>query len=278
MFKRIERSWSLVKASAAIVRDDTSLLVLPLISAVCAGVVLATFAIPMISAAPEQTANDQQPWFYLWLFALYTVLYFVGIFFNTALVSVALVRLGGGEARVRDGLALAGARAGRILGYAVIAATVGIILRALEERVGWIGRLVISLLGVAWTAATFLVVPILATRDLSPIEAVTESSRLLKDTWGENAAGALGMGAAFVLLYLLIIAVGGGAAIAFASIGQTVLAGVMAAALVLSLVVAALFQSALQSIYSAALYRYATGDTSGFAPELLQSAFAPRKK
>ncbi len=278
MFKRIKRSWGLVKASAAIVRDDTSLLLLPLISALCAGVVMLTFAIPFFDATAAQTTNEQQPWFYLWLFGLYTALYFVGIFFNTALVGVALVRLGGGQARLRDGLALAGARVGRILGYAVIAATVGLILLALEERVGWVGRLVISLLGVTWTAATFLVVPILVTRDLSPVEAVTESSRLLKDTWGENIGGALGMGAVFMLVYLLIVVVGGGVAIAFVSIQQTVLAGVMAAVLVLCLIVAALFQSALQSIYAAALYRYATGDQSGFAPDLLEHAFAPRKK
>ena len=81
--------------------------------------------------------------------------YFVAIFFNTALVGAAMIRMDGGNPTLRDGLAIARSRVGRIFGYAVIAATVGLLLQALEQRVGWVGRFVIKLIGVTWTLATF---------------------------------------------------------------------------------------------------------------------------
>ena len=127
-------------------------------------------------------------------FVFYVLAYFVAIFFNTALVGAAMIRMDGGNPTLRDGLAIAWSRVGRIFGYAVIAATVGLLLRALEERVGWVGQLVLRLVGVAWTLATFLVVPVLVTRDVGPIDAVKESAALLRETWGENLIGTVGLG------------------------------------------------------------------------------------
>jgi hypothetical protein len=275
MFERIRRSWELVQAAGAVLRDDPRLLLLPLLAALCAGLVFATFIAPI--ALSGASADHPDAWIYVWTLLLYTALYGVGIFFNTALVGVALVRLGGGDATIRDGLALAGARLWRIVGYAVIAATVGMLLRALEERVGWIGRLVIGALGVAWSAATFLVVPILATRELSPIEAVAESSRLLKATWGENVSGNLGIGAVFAVGYILLLLVAIGGVALFAGMGQQVFAIVWVGLCVVCGVVAVLWQSALQAVYAAALYRYATDGATGFGGDLLESAFKRRR-
>ena len=81
---------------------------------------------------------------------------------------------------------IATSKMGTIAGYALIAATVGMILRAIQERVGFIGRIIVGLLGVGWTVATYLVVPVLVTRDVGPIDAVKESAGWLKKTWGEN--------------------------------------------------------------------------------------------
>ena len=91
----------------------------------------------------------------------YVVAYLITLFFNTALVGAALMRMEGQNPRLRDGLRIAWSRAGRIVGYACIAATVGLLLRSLEDRVGWIGQLVVKLIGVGWALATFLVVPVM---------------------------------------------------------------------------------------------------------------------
>ena len=138
----------------------------------------------------------------VFLFLFYLVQYFIIFFFNSALVGAAMIRLDGGDPTVRDGLRIASSKIVPIIGYAAIAATVGLILRIIEERAGFIGRWIAGLFGLAFTVATFLTVPILVTRDVGPVEAVKESAVLLKKTWGENIIGNAGMGLVFFLFYL----------------------------------------------------------------------------
>jgi hypothetical protein len=167
------------------------------------------------------------------------------------------------------------ARLPAILGYAVIAATVGMILRMLQERAGFIGRWIVGLLGVAWTVATFLTVPVLVSQNVGPIDAVKRSAELLKRTWGENLAGNIGMGLVFGIL-IAIVAFGGIAlVIAAASADAKVLGFAIMALAVVGVALLALVQTALQGIYAAALYRYATtGDASGgFDHALIADAF-----
>jgi len=282
MVDRVARSWQLIRASASVVAADKELLVFPLLSMVAGLLVLASFIAPALALDwLESSAEGWEPITYLWLFGLYVSSYFVVFFFNTALVGAALMRMEGGDPTIGDGLRIAVARAGSILGYAVIAATVGVLLRAVEERVGWLGRIIVGLLGVAWTVASFLVVPILVSRDVGPLQAVKESAALLRRTWGENVIGMTGLGLvfgfAYVALIVLVLAAGLVASqlqqplLFIAGLGVVVLAGIGLAAL----------HATLQGIYSAALYRYATGaavSVEGFDAELLQGAFATRSR
>jgi hypothetical protein len=135
------------------------------------------------------------------------------------------------------------------------------------------------LLGVGWTLATFLVVPVLVTRDAGPVEAVKESALLLKRTWGENIIGQGGIGVAFGLIQFAIIIGGVMLVIALAVATQNVgLVVAVGAALVIVLLGTALVHAALSGIYSAALYRFATTNegTAGFSAETLQLAFRPK--
>jgi hypothetical protein len=212
---------------------------------------------------------------YVIAFLFYLVQYFVIFFFNSALVGAAMIRLDGGDPTVRDGLRIAGSKALPILGYAAIAATVGMILRAIQERASFVGKLVSGFLGVAWTLASFLVVPVLVSRDVGPIDAVKESALLLKKTWGENLIGQGGVGLVFGLVFVGLMLVGVAAIVAVASTGNGMLIGLVAAIVIVALLLAALIQAALSGIYSAALYRYAVGagDSAGFDAQLLGQAF-----
>ena len=131
------------------------------------------------------------------------------IFFaNTALVGAAMIRLQGGDPTLADGVRIASKNFLNILGYALIAATVGMILDRIREAKGnsfWniISRWLVSIMGVAWNIATFLVVPVLAVEGVGPIEAIKRSGSLLKKTWGEQIAGNFGLGAIFGLAVLL---------------------------------------------------------------------------
>ncbi|MEO8502050.1 MAG: DUF6159 family protein, partial [Vicinamibacteria bacterium] len=204
MFQRLSNSWSLVKASAAVLNADKELMLFPAVSAVLSILVLVTFAVPSVLAGLFDATALRESGFplagYVVAFLFYVVQYFVIFFCNTALVGAALIRLRGGDPTVADGFRLASSRLKPILGYALIAATVGMILRAVSERSGWLGRLVVSLIGLAWNVATFLVVPVLAAENIGPIDAVKKSSEYLRKTWGEQIIGNIGMGSVFGLI------------------------------------------------------------------------------
>jgi hypothetical protein len=173
-------------------------------------------------------------------------------------------------------LQIARSKALPILGYAAIAATVGLLLRSLQERAGWLGRLAVGFLGVAWTVASFLVVPVLVSRDVGPIDAIKESALLLKKTWGENLIGQGGVGLVFGLIFVVMSVLAVLLIIVAATSGSAVLIGVAIAIVVMAFLLAALIHAALAGIYSAALYRYAVGQeaSTGFDGPLLARAFA----
>jgi hypothetical protein len=281
MFARFSRSWELIKASGEVLRQDKELLLFPLFSAIATLIVSASFIVPLIltGAFERSIAPGDETAYMVFLFLFYLVQYFIIFFFNSALVGAAMIRLDGGDPTVRDGLRIARSRFVQILGYAAIAATVGLILRIIEERAGFIGRWIAGLLGLAFTVATFLTVPILVSREVGPVEAVKESAALLKKTWGENIIGNGGMGILFFLFYLAVIGIGFVFVFGVSQTGNPALIVLTLAMVVLAVVVVALVQSALQGVYSAALYRYASqGDAGGsFSTSLLGEAFRPKR-
>jgi len=284
MFEKFARSWQLIKASAEVLRQDKELLVFPAISALAALLVMATFILPLFGLldfkAIEADDGSVLPWMVIWAFLFYMSQYFVIFFFNTALVGAAMIRLEGGDPTVADGFRIARGKIGVILGYAAIAATVGMVLRLIEQRAGFIGTWIAGLIGAAWTVVTFLTVPVLVMRDVGPIEAVKESAKLLKQTWGENVIGQGGVGLVFGLAQVLVMVSIGALAI-FCLANRQVAAGVVVGSVgIILMLLIALLQAALSGIYSAALYRHAAGlpNGGGFDPGMLALAFAPKKK
>jgi hypothetical protein len=210
-------------------------------------------------------------------FAFYAVQYTIIFYCNSALVGAAMIRLKGGNPTIGDGFRIANEHFASIVGYALLAATVGIILRNVARR-GFIGRIVASVFGLAWNIATFLAVPVLVVEGVGPIEAVERSTKLLTKTWGEQIIGNLGIGAAFTLAFLAMLVMFGGAlALAITTNSAPIIVGVVAV-FVLAAILMSLVGSALSAIYTAAVYRYATeGEAGGlFAPELVRGAFRPQ--
>ena len=285
---KFSRSWELVKESFGILRSDKQLMLFPILSsAAClivtiiigtGGTLLSMPAMAAAAASGEKWTPAMSPFFYPGLFALYVANYFVIVFFNVALVGVANSRLVGGTWTFRDGLELAWARKGTILQWALVAATVGVILKSLEERLGLLGRLIMRIIGVAWALACYFVVPVLAFEDLTPIEAVKRSSKLFKETWGEKVVGGFSFSLVFFVLALpgigLFVA-GFVFGVATGSPSAFLLAlGLMIVYLLLLSVVS----SAVQGIFNAALYRYACFKQvpPAFSNELITQAWAPK--
>jgi len=177
---RFSRSWELIKESFAVLRSDKQLALLPFASGVScllvSGLVLLGGGLIFFFLGGRYTpavesswrADPSMMWALIWIavFAFYLVNYFIIVFFNVALISAASERLAGRPATLRGGVAKAWEHKGKILQWAVLAATVGVILRMIERRLGIIGRLVTKLIGVAWTLASYFVAPILVFENL----------------------------------------------------------------------------------------------------------------
>jgi hypothetical protein len=241
--------------------------------------VLLSFALPVfISGAwhpPAQGANPSASVvYYGFLFLFYLANYFVITFFNTAIISCAMLRMAGGNPTVGDGFREAASRLPQIAGWALLSATVGLILRIIEDRSEKIGRIVAGLLGMAWTVMSFMVVPVIVAERKGPFAALKGSTELLRKTWGEQLVGSFSFGMVFGLLFIPAFAL---VIVGFVS-GSTAAIVVCVTVAVIYFITLSLIQSALQSIFQAAVYLYAYNGAApaGFETNVLAGALRPK--
>jgi hypothetical protein len=266
---RIARSFELVKQSYRVLMQDKELMVLPLISGVITIAVALSFFVGFGMSARLEAADRSL--IVVPVFLMYVAVYAIGIFFQAAVVAGATERIRGGDPTVGSALSAAARRIGPIIVWAIIAATVGTLLRALRDRAGFIGKLLAGLAGAAWSVATFFVVPVLVLEDLSIAESFAKSVEVFKRTWGETFVGSATLGLAAVCAWLTVIAATG--LLAWAGLGVVALAVGAAAGILL----AVLFP-ALQGVFVASLYQFATSGAAppGIDARLLSQAFQPK--
>lgn len=281
---RIGRSWELVKQSFAILQSDKELALLPVLSAISC-LLVSAFVIaggtaaswPEIHGAALTGAHWQPNPQILWpaVFAFYLVNYVVIVFFNVALVSAASERLAGRPATLRDGLRKAWERKVQVLEWALLAATVGMILKMIEQRSGLVGKIIVKLVGVAWTLASFFVAPILAFEGLGPFDSLKRSAEIFSTTWGEEIVGRISISVIFGLLTLIGIPFVIAAAVLGGMPGLWIGLGVW----ILYILALSVISSALQGIFTAALYQFATAKTvpAGFSADTLSAAWGPKR-
>lgn len=283
MFARVSTGWELMKQSFSVLRADKELVLFPLMSGMACLVVLASFALPL-SMTPsfhqffDEHQAPQNPLVWAILFLFYAINYFVIVFFNSALVSCAIKRMAGGDPTVRYGLQQALARLPQIAAWALVSATVGIVLKAIESKSDTVGKLVAGLVGAGWAIATYFVVPVLVVERVGPWEALKRSTSLVRRTWGEALAGNLGVGLVIFLGMLPGIALLMLGIVLGAAAGQPILAAIGVALGVIWIMGVSLVSSAVQSILLTALYLYASEGKSPpqFDANLLQNAFAKK--
>lgn len=279
MFRRIGYTWEAMGASWQVLKDDKRLLIFPVLAGIACVLVMASFAVPMYYAdawqpPPQNAPPAEHVVYYGLLFLFYFSNYFVITFFNAIVVGAAVMRLSGHEASLGEATQAAINRLPQIFGWALVAATVGFVLRLIEERSERVGAVITGLLGMAWSITTFLVVPILVVEGKGPIQAFKKSASLLRKTWGQQIIGNFGFGVIFFLLSLPALAC---IAAAFALGGATV-GFVVTAVAVIYLVLLGLVQSTLQTIFQAVLYVYAAHNFTppAFSNDILQSAMVER--
>jgi hypothetical protein len=267
-------SWELISRSFRVLRQDPKLLVFPILSALAGLAIIALYFFSPLSGdlfrrSSERHALDATQ--YVTLFLGYVAFYFAMVFFNCALAACAQARFAGGEPSIGYGLSRAAGRIGPILMWALLAATIGLVLQAIEERVGFLARIVTRIFGFAWNMATYLVVPVLVIEDADAVASIRRSASLLRKSWGEQLTVGLALGWSVLLFAVPGIILG---AIGAAGYPVALAAGVF----YLALVGAA--ATAVHGIFDVALYRYATtGEVpDGYSSAILNGAFVNLKK
>jgi MFS family permease len=255
--ERFRRSWELFKASWAMIQEDRTLLRYPIVSGI-AVIALAILIGGPLSLTGVFNEGDIGPLQIVALFIMYFLVYSAITFCNAAMVSEVMARMDGRQETV-SGWGFARENIGPILGYAAIAATVGVVLNLLSRREDLGSQLVGALGGAAWSIATFLVVPVLVVERVSPIDALKRSASLLRRTWGEQLIGNAGIGLFTGLLIVATVVLGAGLVALAATTGVVALVAVAVAIGVLAVAAVIAVSSALDTIYRSAVYRYANG-------------------
>lgn len=274
-FDKLSNGWKIAKCSFKVLREKKDLLIFPTLSGIAILLIVASFATAVGTNIDWDTDNLREynsPVYYLVLFVFYVVNYFVVVFFNMALVHCARLYFRGEDVTVRDGIRFSMSRIGAIFSWAFLAATVGLILKLIQDNAGWLGKIITGIIGVVWSIANFFVVPVIAYENVGPLEAVKRSSQIMKNKWGESLGATFSLGIiqffgavlAAVLLYFI------------GSIFDPIV-GVSLAIVGVFLVISII--SAAETIFVAAVYDGIDGDLDKhFDKQMIDDLFETKKK
>ncbi len=276
------RSWQITKLSFSVIGKDKEILLFPVLSSIFSllfllALIFPTIIVGLMAGDEVQFAAGE----YILLFIVYLGLAFIATFFNVCTVYTAKIRFSGGNATFTESIKFAFSRIHLIFLWALVSATVGIILRLIEnmaQKLGSAGKIVLlifrGILSMAWGIATIFVVPSLVYNNLGPFAAIKQSVNTLKRTWGESLIRHFGLGLVqfiflfigFIIFLILFLLTSG--------IGLYALLIVFFLAIVYFVLVFLIF-SAANVIFNTALYEYAsTGKIpSGFDTDVLEYAF-----
>ncbi len=276
MMEKFSRSFQLVKESFEVLKKDKEIMLFPVISAIVTVLLFISFLIPVFflnfNSRPDAfNSSLSGNLYYIIFFVYYLLSYFIVIFFNTGLITCANIRLNGGDPTFSDGFNNARKHIGKIFVWALVSATIGLILRAISERSGTVGRIVIAVIGMAWSLLTFFVVPVMVLENTGVFESIKKSGSLFRKTWGENVIGQFSMGFVFAILGIIGII----PLVASFFTGSVVIIIPLIALTIIYWVILGVISASLDGIFVAALYNYAnTGKIpSAYSPEVIRGAF-----
>ena len=271
----LERTWSLYKQSFNILSADAEIVFFPVMSAISAILLAAGFFYPLFRSGLFKGLDPHNiPWeIYTILFIWYFLNYLVIIFFNSALVGCANMRLSGGDPKVRDGFRIAFQHIDRIAAWAFVAATVGVVLDAIRNMSKkFIGRLIAGGLGMAWTLITYLIIPVIILEERTTYDSIQRSAELFRKRWGEQLAGSFGFGLLNVLLLLPALLIG----LLLFKVDPTlaIIFGIW------YIIILTAITSAVKGVFTVVLYRYASTGVlpTGFSAREIDSTFGERKR
>ncbi len=271
-FDRLSNGWRISMNSFKVLKENKQLIIFPILSGLSLIMIIGSFVIITLAGAGWDFANVSRPNSienYAVILLFYIVNYFIVVYFNTALIHCTTLYFRGEEVTVRNGLDFSFSRIGAIFSWALFAGTIGTILKIVQDNLGSIGKIIIGLVGVAWSIATFFVVPVIAYENLGPIGAFKRSLQLMKEKWGESLSAGFSFGL-IQFLGIIMIAM-------FAFLGALIhpIVGIVIGVLGISLLFAII--SATQSIFISAVYHNINGDPAEhYNQQFIDNLFAKK--
>lgn len=272
-FTQLKRGFGMAFRSLAVLKRNPKLLVFPLFAGLSSLAFLAlllgsTFGafvgISGIEAietpsALETTISNNPGITVAALFLGYLGTTFVSVFFTGALVAESRHAFAGEPVNLKRGMARAWAAKYKLFAWALIAATVGIIIDAIEGSDSPLSQVFAAVFGVAWTIITFFVVPVAVLDSESTVrEMFTRSGRTFRENIGETVIGLIAPRAIGGVVGVATV----GLVIVLSDLTSSAL--VLAPILVVGLILAQLLSTTIRGIIKALLYVHAT---EGQAPD-----------
>lgn len=213
--------------------------------------------------------------------AIYLFISFaIANYFSGAIAHAALVQFRGQDPTLKESLAAAYSKAGPLLAFSGLQATVGLILNILSDRLPFAGKIATWIAGAAWSVASMFALPIIMdNKETNPLKVVRHSSQIFTKVWGESTFIGVGLGLIGIAIgvFMFFILAGG---VALSVIYMTWVFGAIGAGLFLiGLMIFGVVLSALSTIVKSAAYYYASTNQlpAGFDEELIRSVFRPKK-
>jgi nitrate reductase gamma subunit len=206
-FDRLGAGWKISMNSFSILKKNKQLIIFPVLSGISLLLMMGLFVVGILAAAGwdvDYINTDNQVMNYAIVFGFYFVNYFIVVFFNMALIHCSKLYFDGEEVTVNAGIKFSMSRIGVIFSWALFAATVGTILKIIQENTGIIGKIITGLLGIVWGVTTFFVVPVIAYENLGPVAAFKRSSQMMKAKWGESLGATFSLGLVQMIVLLLL--------------------------------------------------------------------------
>lgn len=275
-FKRLSNGWNIGKTSLSIINKNRSLLLFPFISGLAMIFISVTYfggTYAMFSdqfrafADDNVSATNGEAMVYLIFFIFYIISYFVVFFFNVGLVHCSRKILEGNETSFSEGINHATKRIVTIISWALLAATVGTILKLIQERSRGFGKLIVGVFGIVWSIATFFVAPVIAYEDVNPFQAIKRSGSIMKKKWGETLGANFSFGV-FSFIGLICIVIPISIAFSFIHLIMGLFAGIITFTLLQIIITSA------NMVFITAAYQNINNNPIGqFDPNILDSLF-----
>ena len=279
MFRRLRASWTLTKACFNVLCKDKELMLFPVFCGLLSVLGTAIFLVPAWYLLEAQQSKEMLQLSFAGLGIAYTfVTYSIVIFFNVALLSCAKIRFEGGDPTLADGFKAGRDNLGVIFSWAAVGGLVSLIIRQLEENLGFLGAIMGRLLGGSFAVVSYFAIPVMIFEKKGPVDAFKRSGEIIKKTWGEAMGAYLGFGvvttlAAWFILFSLV-----GSIAASVSMETPVPAEIGGVVCLLALLAASIISSCLSQIFQAALFLYATkGEVPSEFGGMMEQAFQTKK-